>query len=129
MQDYRKLIAWQRAHALTLAVHSTFAARRRIGIPGLSAQILRSAAAVAANIAEGCGRRTSAEFSRFLDIALGSVIELDYHLMLARDLGGVSPCRYESLAQSARDVRQLLIALIRRIRPVEGERSGSTQGR
>ena len=63
MQDYRKLIAWQRAHGMTLAVHQVFARRPRGGLPGLSAQILRSAAATAANIAEGCGRRSSAELA------------------------------------------------------------------
>ena len=115
MQDYRKLIAWQRAHGMTLAVHQVFA-RRRGGLPGLSAQILRSAAATAANIAEGCGHRTSGELARFLDIAIASVVELDYHLLLARDLEVISREQYEVLASEARDVRQLLIALVRRVR-------------
>ena len=123
MQDYRKLIAWQRAHGMTLAVHQVLARRpRRGGLPGLSAQILRSAAATAANIAEGCGRRTPAELARFLDIALASVIELDYHLLLARDLEVLSTAQYEILCAEARDVRRLLIALLRRVRMPEGRR-------
>jgi four helix bundle protein len=119
MQDYRKLIAWQRAHGMTLAVHQVFARRPRGGLPGLSAQILRAAAATAANIAEGCGRRTSAELAHFLDIALGSVVELDYHLLLARDLDVITASQYEVLSTEVRDVRQLLIALLRRVRMPE----------
>ena len=116
MQDYHKLIAWQRAHGMTIAVHQVFGRTRRGWLPGLSAQILRAAAATPANIAEGCGRRSNADLARFLDIALGSVIELDYHLLLARDLAMVPPAMYEVLAAETRDVRQLLIALLRRVR-------------
>ena len=119
MQDFRKLIAWQRAHGMTLAVHQVFARRPRGGLPGLSAQILRAAAATGANIAEGCGRRSSAELARFLDIALGSVIELDYHLLLARDLSVITSAQYEVLSTEARDLRMLLIALLRRVRMPE----------
>ena len=116
MQDYRKLIAWQRAHGMTLAVHQVFGRRPRGGVPGLSAQILRSAAATAANIAEGCGHRTPGELARYLDIAVASVVELDYHLLLARDLGVIADGQYNVLAREARDVRQLLSALARRVR-------------
>jgi four helix bundle protein len=116
MQDFRKLIAWRRAHGMTLAVHQVFARRPRGGLPGLSAQILRTAAATTANIAEGCGHRTSGELARFLDIAIASVVELDYHLLLARDLEMLTTEQYKVLATEARDVRQLLIALVRRVR-------------
>jgi four helix bundle protein len=116
MQDHRKLIVWQRAHRLVLLVNETFRGVRSNGIPGLPAQILRAAAAVPANIVEGCGRRTNAEFARFLDISLGSVMELDYHLLLARDTGLIRDTAYVPLARSASDVRRLVIALIQRVR-------------
>lgn len=116
MQDYRKLIAWQRAHALTLAVHRVMGGARSAGIPGLAAQILRSAAAVPANIAEGCGRRTNAELARFLDIALASVIELDYHFLLARDLGVLHSSSHRALEADLISVRRLIIALLRAVR-------------
>lgn len=123
MQDYRKLIAWQKAHALTVAVHRVLGGRRSAGIPGLTAQILRSAAAVPANIAEGCGRRTNLELARFLDIALGSVIELDYHLLLARDIGVLTPGAHDELQSDATPVRRLIIALLRTVRMRDADAS------
>jgi four helix bundle protein len=116
MQDYRKLIAWQRAHGMTLAVHQVVGRRTRGGLPGLSSQVLRSAAATAANIAEGCGHRNSGELARFLDIAIASVVELDDHLLLAWNFGMLTGEQYDTLASEARDVRQLMIALVRRVR-------------
>jgi len=53
---------------------------------GLAAQVRRAAASVGANLAEGCGRQTDNELARFVRIALGSASELDYHLVLCRDL-------------------------------------------
>ncbi|MFL5575030.1 MAG: four helix bundle protein [Gemmatimonadaceae bacterium] len=116
MQDYRKLIAWQRAHALAVDVHRTARGGGRGGVPGLRAQILRSAAAIPANIAEGCGRRTNADLARFLDIALGSLVELDYHLLLARDVGLLARAAHARLETDVQEVRRLLIALLRRVR-------------
>ena len=64
---------------------------------GLTSQIRRCAASIAANIAEGCGKRGNGEFHRFLNVALGSASELEYHFLLARDLSFISEERYERL--------------------------------
>lgn len=63
---------------------------------GLSAQLRRAAASVATNLAEGCGR-TQAEFARFVQISFGSACEVEYELLLAKDLGFVSTNDYEPL--------------------------------
>ena len=87
MLPYEKLVAWQQAHAVVLAVYrhtATFPAHERFG---LTAQTRRAAFSAAANIAEGAAKRGDAEFRRFLDISLGSLSELAYCLRLARDLG------------------------------------------
>ena len=86
MQDYRKLAVWKRAHELTLAIYACTGGFPRDEAFGLTSQLRRSAASIPANIVEGCGRDTNAEFARFLYIALGSANELEYHLLLARDL-------------------------------------------
>ena len=91
MRPFRDLLVWQKAHALTLALYKVTRSFPRDEQYGLTAQLRRAAASVAANLAEGCGRRTPADFGRFVQIALGSASELEYHLVLAADLGFLTP--------------------------------------
>ena len=87
MRDHRNLRAFQLADELALLVY-----RETVGFPkeelfGLTAQIRRAAVSVASNIAEGCGRSSDADFLRFLDMANGSLRELQYQISLAHRLG------------------------------------------
>src|SRR2546423_8046075 len=85
MNSHERLEAWQAAHQLVLLLYRTtrsFPAEERYG---LTSQIRRAAFSVAANIAEGAAKRGRREFRRYLDIALGSVTELEVALRLARD--------------------------------------------
>ncbi|MEM6288553.1 MAG: four helix bundle protein, partial [Bacteroidota bacterium] len=87
MQPFQNLRVWQDAHALTLDVYRAsrlFPADERFG---LTNQLRRAASSVGANLAEGSSRRTDADFARFVQIAVGSVSEVENHLLLARDLG------------------------------------------
>jgi four helix bundle protein len=86
MLPYERLAAWKRSHELVLAVYQVTASWPKSEMYGLVAQTRRAAFSIAANIAEGCAKRGSREFRRFLDIALGSLSELAYCLHLARDL-------------------------------------------
>jgi four helix bundle protein len=83
---------------------------------GLTSQLRRASSSIPSNIAEGCGRNGDAELARFLGIALGSVNELDYHLLLARDLGYLQPTSYEHLAAETQGVKRMLAAFIDRLR-------------
>ena len=72
MKDFRKLDVWAKAHALALGVYrvtSIFPAEERYG---LISQMRRACASIPTNIAEGCGRNSDAELSRFLQISMGS---------------------------------------------------------
>ena len=71
---------------MTLAVYEATAGFPRGELYGLTGQIRRSCSSIPANIAEGCGRGGDAELARFLKISAGSASELEYHLLLARDL-------------------------------------------
>ena len=115
MKDFRDLKVWERAHSLTLEVYRVTRNFPRDERYGLTSQIRRSTASIAANIAEGCGRRGNGEFHRFLQIAAGSASELDYHLLLVRDLGMLENRTYELLAQSLGELRRMLTALILRV--------------
>ncbi len=87
MKNFRDLMVWQKAHALTLASYRSTAEFPKQEIYGLISQIRRCSASIAANIAEGCGKGSNAEFQRFLQMAAGSASELEYHFLLAKDLG------------------------------------------
>ncbi len=83
---------------------------------GLTTQIRRAAASIPANVAEGCGRTGNAELNRFLDMASGSASELDYHLLLARDLGYLAPDAFMKVSQDLTQIRRMLTALIQKVR-------------
>ena len=82
MQHFTRLEVWKRGHALVLAVYRLTDAFPKEERFGLTAQLRRAAASVPTNIAEGAKRRTNTEFARFLNIAEGSLSEVEYLFML-----------------------------------------------
>lgn len=116
MRDFRKLKVWEKAHQLTLAVYEATRSFPRDELYGLTSQSRRSCASIAANICEGRGRGGDREFARFLEIASGSATELEYHLLLARDLGFLTGLTYDRLDAELQEVKQMLVGLIRRLR-------------
>jgi four helix bundle protein len=117
MGDFKKLKVWQKAHALALEVYTCTASFPDHERYGLTAQLRRAAGSVAANIAEGCGRRTDNELARYVRISLGSATELEYHLLLATDIGFLPPKLYDSLCPSVLEVQNMLAGLERRLKP------------
>lgn len=115
MRDFRGLQVWQKSHNLVLDLYQstkTFPHDERYG---LVSQVRRCASSIAANIAEGCGCKGNGEFHRFLQIAAGSGSELDYHLLLAKDLGYLTEVEYRRMTRSLTDVRRMLSALMQRV--------------
>ncbi len=113
MQDFRNLEVWQKAHEFTLAVY-----RLTKGFPdderfGLTSQLRRSAASMGANLAEGCGRGTDAEFARYVQIAMGSASEVEYHLLLAKDLTYLHADQYPELQEEITRVKRMLASLLK----------------
>jgi four helix bundle protein len=115
MQDYKKLVVWAKAHQLVLRVHCETDRWRRRSDASLASQLRRAAAAVPANIAEGCHRRSRAEFRRYLEIAFASAGEVDYHLLLARDTGVLAEDDYRDLQEKTEQVKRMLAGLSRRL--------------
>lgn len=114
MQDFRKLKVWEKAHAFTLVVYRVtkmFPADEKFG---LTSQLRRATSSIPANIAEGCGRSGSKELRRFLDIAMGSASEVEYHLILARDLGYLE--QWEPLNNQICELKRMLTAFIKKLR-------------
>ncbi len=112
MRDFRQIVVWEKAHLLTLMVYKATSAFPVAEKFALSSQIRRAAASIPANIAEGCGHDSSAELLRYLRISMASGSELDYHLLLARDLGFISPDAYTPLSDAVAEIKRMLRAFI-----------------
>jgi four helix bundle protein len=116
MQDFRKLVVWQRAHALTKAIF-----RMASQIPGrqrfiLSDQICRASSSVPTNIVEGTTRSSDRETARFLEIAASSAAETEYHLELIIDLELFPISELKAMQQEVVEIRKMLNAFIGRLR-------------
>jgi four helix bundle protein len=116
MRDFHDLLVWQKAHQLTLTIYKATASFPRDELYGLTSQIRRAASSSPANIAEGCGRATEADFARFLQIAMGSSSELEYHLLLSRDLGLLEKEDFENLNAQVIEVKRMLTVFIQKLR-------------
>ena len=115
MRDFRNIEVWRKGHRLALAVYSAtsrFPDREKYG---LISQARRAASSIPANIAEGCGRTGDAELARFMRIASGSATELEYHLLLARDLGFIASEHHEELDRAVNEVKKMLRGFIKRL--------------
>jgi len=122
MKDFKDLKVWTKAHELTLAIYRATRVFPRDELYGLVSQLRRSAASVGANIAEGCGRRSDGEFARFLRIARGSASEVEYHLLLARDLEYVNAAEFTALEHQTAELQRMLTALVQTVRAEPAER-------
>ena len=116
MQSLRNLKVWEKAHALTLAVYAVTRMFPREEIYSLNSQMRRASSSIGANIAEGTCRKTDGDFGRFLQIAMGSASELEYHLLLARDLRILNVPEYDRLSSDTIEVKRMLTSLIRSLR-------------
>jgi four helix bundle protein len=116
VKDFRTLLVWEKAHQLTLTICQVTEGFPQSEQFGLTSQMRRASASIPTNIAEGCGRSGDAELARFLQIAMGSASELDYQLMLARDLDLISAPVYEKLSANLVEVKKMLNAFIGKLR-------------
>ncbi|HET9307543.1 MAG TPA: four helix bundle protein [Candidatus Sulfotelmatobacter sp.] len=112
MQDFRNLKVWDKAHALTLDVYKASKSFPREEMYGLTSQMRRASVSIGANIAEGACRKGDVDFARFLQIAVGSASESEYHLLLARDLQLIGSSDYRRLSGEAVEVKRMLASLM-----------------
>ncbi len=116
MQDFRNLKVWERAHSLTLDVYRASQGFPREEMYGVTSQMRRASASIGANIAEGVCRNGDLDFARFLQIAAGSASELEYHLLLARDLEMLKATDYQRLSDETVEVKRMLASLMKKLR-------------
>lgn len=107
MQDFRHIKAWQRAHALAIALHKRARTFTRAGFSRLRAQLTAAADSIGDTIMEGAGAATAKEFARFLDMAVKSANETEGHLLKARDLDLISPEESQAFTAEVIEIRKM----------------------
>lgn len=128
MQDYTKLLVWERARALTVSMDEVCRSFDRQAAPGLRAQLMRATMSISANVAEGAGRESRTEFARFVTIAIGSTSEVIHHLVVAEDLALLDRIVAARLIDRATELRRMLFGLRRALLAKESEARSAKTG-
>lgn len=110
INSFKEILAWQKAHELTLAVYDLVKDLPKGEEFVLSSQIRRCAISIPSNIAEGFRRRSLKDSKHFYNIAQGSLEELKYQVLLARDLKYIKDSQYNKLNSLAEEVSKLINA-------------------
>jgi four helix bundle protein len=116
LKNFRELKVWHKSHQLTLNIYQVTARFPQQELYGLTSQIRRASASIPANIAEGCGRGSDADLARFLQIAMGSASELEYHLLLACDLNFIESSHYQQLNSDVTEIKRMLASFIQKLK-------------
>ncbi len=115
MQNYKELKVWEKAHQFVLEVYRITKTFPKDELFALTNQFRRASVSVAANITEGCGKKTQKEFARYLNISLASSNECEYFVLLSRDLGYLNMAEFEALNKRVNIVKAMLINLIAKV--------------
>jgi four helix bundle protein len=115
MEDFKNLRVREKAYELTLSAYKAIRSFPKEEMCGLTSQLRRATSSVGANIAEGCGRRSDPELKRFLQIARGSANEVEFHLLLARDLQFLSGDDFNDLEAAVLEIQRMLASLVQRL--------------
>ncbi|MBN8582290.1 MAG: four helix bundle protein [Anaerolineae bacterium] len=116
MKDFRSLKVWEKSHDLVLKIYKETEAFPKHELYGMTSQIRRAATSIPTNIAEGAGKDGDAEFKRYCLIAMGSSSELEYLLLLSRDLSYLSDGKYQELHDQLVEIRKMLNAFIQKLK-------------
>ena len=116
MLNFKDLAIWQRSHQLTIDIYRATLKFPKEEIYGLTSQIRRAVASIPTNIAEGCGRRTNAELANFLNIASGSASEVEYEILLAKEVGYITEEQCELWTKEIGEIRSMLAAYMKRLK-------------
>ena len=116
MKDFKELEMWKRSHQLTLEIYKATQCFPKDELFGLTSQIRRAVSSIPTNIAEGCGRRTNAELTNFLNIASGSASEVEYEILLAKEIGYISTEQQNKWTREISEIRSMLAAYMKALK-------------
>lgn len=126
MYPFQRLNVWAKAHELTLRAYGATDGPVTRRFPGLCSQLRRAVSAIPANVAEGAGQASQAQFGRYLAIAIASSHEALYHFLLAKDLGAITQAEYAHLEARLKEVQAKLVLLRKRV--LQRDRGKETRG-
>ncbi len=112
MRDFHNYKVWEKGHQFALNIYKHTKSFPKEELFGITSQIRRAATSIPFNIAEGCGRRSDAEFAYFLNIAAGSTSEVEEELLLSYDLGFLNKSSYLELNDAINEIKAMLNKLI-----------------
>ena len=115
MQDFKHIMAWQRGHALSIAIHKQTRHFGRAGCSHLRSQLTRAADSMPSNIVEGCGAASNKEFARFLDMSIKSANEVEFRLLEARDLDLLDSECWQRLSDETIEIRKMTYAYRKKV--------------
>jgi four helix bundle protein len=116
MRDFRQLRVWENSHALVLRIYQITKKFPKEELYSLTSQIRRSSSSIPTNIAEGCGRGSNKEYAQFLQIAVGSSYELEYQILLAKDLNYIDGTIFDEFNAELQSLQRQLAALLQKVR-------------
>ncbi len=115
MRNFPQLSIWQKSHLLTLKIYSVTKVFPKDEMFGIISQMRRSSSSIPTNIAEGSGRNSNPDFKRFLVIASGSSSELEYQLILSKDLKYLSDSAFKELQNELIEIRKMIYSFIKNL--------------
>jgi four helix bundle protein len=116
VQDYKELIVWQKAHIFVISIYKSLLLFPKEEAFNLVSQLKRASTSIPTNIAEGAGRFTQKDFASYLQIALSSSHEVEYLILLSKDLGFINLELYTVHSQHINEIKAMLISLIKKVR-------------
>ena len=115
MRDFRKLNVWERAHNFVLNIYKLSKPFPKEELYGITSQLRRAVVSIPTNIAEGCGKHTEKDFVRYLSIAAGSTSEVEYLLILSKDLKFIDESIALAQITEINEIKKILNALMMKI--------------
>ena len=116
MSNFKDLVVWQKAHKLAIGSIRIATRIRQSHLVSLKGQLVRAAISVPTNIVEGSGQESDKDFCRFLRYSVNSANELEYHLILSRDIGLITTRDFDDINPRVEEVQKMLRGLIRSLR-------------
>ena len=115
MQDFKKIKVWEKSHQLTLDIYRLTSSFPNTEMYGIVQQMRRAVYSIPANIAEGSCRKSDKDFSRYLHISLGSANELEYFVLLSKDLNYIDESKYQIFNDQINEIKKMLSSFIKKL--------------